>query len=324
MALVPPGAPMVSSAALRANNQGVVLFMSITVVGSIALDTVETPSGRHEDGLGGAAVYFSLAAANYTSVNLVGVVGTDFPDEHVELLSRKDIDLTGLQKVEGKTFRWSGRYHDDVNLRDTLDTQLNVFENFHPKLPDHAKDAKFLFLGNIHPSLQLEVLEQASADFIALDTMNLWIESTPDELKKVLKRIDCLVINDSEAKELTGEWTLLKCAHAIRKLGPEIIVIKKGEHGCLMFLDDRIFSAPGLPMPEVIDPTGAGDSFAGGFLGYLDDRDLVDFDTLRKGVIHGSVVASFTCEEFGPKRLANITAHDIAQRYITFMELASI
>lgn len=298
--------------------------MSITVVGSIALDTVETPSGRNEDGLGGAATYFSLAAANYTSVNLVGVVGADFPEAHIELLRSKKINLDGLERANGKTFRWGGRYHDDINERDTIFTELNVFEHFHPTLPDFAKSAPFLFLGNIHPALQLEVLDQANARFVALDTMNLWIENTPKELAAVLKKIDAIIINDSEAKQLTGEWTLLKCAHAIAKMGPKTIIIKKGEHGCLLFVEDRMFSAPGLPMLEVIDPTGAGDSFAGGFMGYLASRDIVDFDVLRKAVIHGSVIASFTCEAFGPERLAAINGNDIAHRYITFMELASI
>lgn len=298
--------------------------MSITVVGSIALDTVETPSGKREDCLGGAATYFALAAAHYTTVNLVGVVGDDFPPEHIELLRSKGVNLDGLEQVEGKTFRWSGRYHDDVNVRDTLDTQLNVFEHFHPKLPETARTAPYLFLGNIHPALQLEVLEQASPKFTALDTMNLWIDVGLDELKTVLRRIDALIINDSEAKQLTGEWTLLKCAHAIADLGPKIVVIKKGEHGCLLFMEDRTFSAPGLPLPEVVDPTGAGDSFAGGFMGYLTGRGTIDFDALRKAVIHGSVVASFTCEKFGPSRLAEIDGNDIARRYISFMELAAI
>ncbi len=296
--------------------------MSLTVVGSVALDTVETPSGRNEEGLGGAAVFFSLAAANYTPVNLVGVVGTDFPARHVELLRKKGINLDGLERVEGRTFRWAGRYHEDLNQRDTLDTQLNVFEHFHPKLPQAAREAEYLFLGNIHPALQMEVLEQTRPKFIALDTMNLWINATRDDLVKVLKHVDALIINDSEVYDLTGERNLVRGARAIQEMGPRIIAPKKGEHGCLLFVEDRMFSAPALPMEHVIDPTGAGDTFAGGFMGYIAQKDSTDFDTLRRAVIHGSVVASYTCEKFGPERLAEIDLNDIAQRYADFVELA--
>ncbi len=296
--------------------------MSLTVVGSVALDTVETPSGRNDEGLGGAAVFFSLAAANYTPVNLVGVVGTDFPPRHVDLLRKKGINLDGLEQVDGRTFRWAGRYHEDLNQRDTLDTQLNVFEHFHPKLPQAAREAEYLFLGNIHPALQMEVLEQSKARFIALDTMNLWINATRDDLVKVLKHIDALVINDSEVYDLTGERNLVRGARAIQKMGPRIIAPKKGEHGCLLFVGDRVFSAPALPMEHVVDPTGAGDTFAGGFMGYIAQKNSTDFDTLRRAVIHGSVVASYTCEKFGPERLAEINIDDIAQRFADFVELA--
>ncbi len=296
--------------------------MSVTVVGSVALDTVETPWGRNENGLGGAATFFSLAAANYTRVHLVGVVGEDFPEEHVELLATRDIDLAGLERTAGKTFRWSGRYHEDVNVRDTLDTQLNVFEEFHPKLPEAARQAKYLFLGNIHPSLQMEVMEQASASFVALDTMNLWIDIALDDLKAVLKRVDAILINDSEVKDLTGARTLVKGAEAIRELGPSTVVVKKGEHGCLLFGEDRVFAAPALPLAEVVDPTGAGDTFAGGFMGYVTQTDAVDFDTLRQAVIHASVLASFTCEAFGVERLASLDDAAIAARYETFKDLA--
>ena len=296
--------------------------MSVTVVGSVALDTVDTPAGKNEEGLGGAAVFFSLAAANYAQVHLVGVVGEDFPAEHIDLLQGKGINLDGLEHADGKTFRWTGHYHDDINLRDTLDTQLNVFENFHPRLPEAARNAKYLFLGNIHPALQLEVLEQASPEFVALDTMNLWIDITRDELKQVLKRVDAIVINDSEVVDLTGEHNMVKGAHAIRELGPRIVVIKKGEHGCLLFEGDRVFSAPALPMRTVVDPTGAGDTFAGGFIGYIAREDSIDFPMLRRAVIHGSVVASFTCEEFGVARLAEIGQEDISRRYEAFAKLA--
>jgi sugar/nucleoside kinase (ribokinase family) len=296
--------------------------MSLAVVGSVALDTVDTPAGKNEEGLGGAATFASIAASNYTDVSLVGVVGTDFPPEHIQLLESKGIDLDGLERAEGKTFRWTGHYHDDINLRDTLDTQLNVFEHFHPKLPDAARNADYLFLGNIHPALQMEVLEQSSSKFVALDTMNLWIDITKDDLIKVLGKIDALIINDEEVFELTGERNLVKGARLIQKMGPRIVAPKKGEHGCLLFVDDRIFSAPALPMEQVADPTGAGDTFAGGFMGYIAHQGATDFNTLRRAVIHGSVLASFTCEKFGVDRLAEVGQAEIEARYAEFVELA--
>jgi sugar/nucleoside kinase (ribokinase family) len=297
--------------------------MSVTVVGSVALDTVETPWGRNEAGLGGAAVYFALAATNYTRVHLVGVVGEDFPDEHVRLLEAKGIDLSGMARMPGKTFRWTGRYHEDVNVRDTLDTQLNVFEDFHPKLPKAARHAKYLFLGNIHPGLQREVLEQAQAEFVALDTMNLWIHTAANELDAVLKRVHAIIINDSEVKDLTGERNLVKGAAAVLQLGPRIVVVKKGEHGCLLFENGRTFAAPALLLADVTDPTGAGDTFAGGFMGYIAQQDSTDALTLRRAVIHGNVVASFTCEAFGPARLAQTDAAAIQQRFQTFQDLVA-
>lgn len=296
--------------------------MDVTVVGSIALDTVETPSGLNEEGLGGAATFFSLAAANYAPVHLVGVVGEDFPEEHVRLLESRKIILDGLERAQGKTFRWTGKYHEDVNNRDTLETQLNVFEHFHPKLPAAACEAPFLFLGNIHPSLQIEVLEQAKPKFVGLDTMNLWINIAQDELREVLKRVDVIIINDSEVRDLTGETNLVKGAKAVKALGPRIVVIKKGEHGCLLYSDEDIFSAPAYPIEEVVDPTGAGDTFAGGFLGHLAGTGKSDPATLRQAVIHGSVVASFTCEKFGPDRLAEIGLDDITARFAEFKKLA--
>ncbi len=297
--------------------------MSLAVVGSIALDTVETPWGKNEEGLGGAATYFSLAASNYTSVHLVGVVGEDFPQEHVALLESKGIDMEGMERAAGKTFRWTGRYHKNVNMRDTLDTQLNVFETFHPKLPEKARNAKYLFLGNIHPSLQLEVLDQAHAGFVALDTMNLWIHTTREELGRVLRRVDALIINDSEVHDLTQEANTIKGARAIRELGPRIIVVKKGEHGCLLFDGDSIFAVPAFPLDDVLDPTGAGDSFAGGFMGHIARQDSTDDATLRQAVVHGSVVATFTCQAFGPNRLATITMNDITARYDAFRSVTA-
>lgn len=298
--------------------------MSITVVGSIALDTVETPWGRNDNGLGGAAVYFALAAANLAPVNLVGVVGDDFPNKHVELLRSKQIDLAGLERVAGKTFRWSGRYHADVNERDTLDTQLNVFAEFHPKLPETARAASYLFLGNIHPSLQLEVLEQSRAKFVALDTMNLWINTTRDALLDVLKRVDVIIINDSEAKLLTGEANLVKAARGVQALGPRVVVVKKGEHGAMLFGGaHEVFAIPALPLTDVVDPTGAGDSFAGGFMGCLAKEDRTEFDTLKRAIVHGCAVASFTCEAFGPDALARVTPAALAQRVQAIRNLMS-
>ncbi len=296
--------------------------MSVTVVGSVALDTVETPAGRNVEGLGGAAVFFSLAASNYTRVNLVGVVGEDFPEQHMRMLRSKNIALEGLERAPGRTFRWSGRYHDDVNQRDTLDTQLNVFEHFQPKLPDAARDAKYLFLGNIHPELQLEVLRQSRAEFVAMDSMNLWIQIARESLEKVLAKVDCLIINDEEVYLLTGERNLVRGTRKIQQMGPAIIAPKKGEHGCLLFHGQQIFSAPAFPMADVVDPTGAGDTFAGGFMGHIAEQDSTNFDTLKRAVIHGSVVASYTCEEFGTSRLEQVTRSDIATRYDAFVALS--
>ena len=299
--------------------------MSVTVVGSVALDTVETPMGKSVDGLGGAAVYFSLAASVFGPVHLVGVVGEDFPEEHVRLLEEKGIDIEGLEYAAGKTFRWSGRYHGDVNERDTLDTQLNVFEEFHPKLPAAAAGAPFLFLGNIHPALQMEVLSQARHRFAGLDTMNLWIDITLDELLGVLKRVDLLAINDAEAKQLTGQLNLRDAAARIQALGPRIVVIKKGEHGCMLFGEEpgQIFALPAFPLKNVVDPTGAGDSFAGGFMGYLASQQKTDFETLRQAAVFGTVMASFTCEAFGPDWLAEVDTGLRDARYSEFRRFAS-
>jgi sugar/nucleoside kinase (ribokinase family) len=294
------------------------MSQSVTVVGSVALDTVETPTGKNEEGLGGAATYFSLAAANYCPVRLVGVVGQDFPEEHVALLDSKGIDLEGLERSEGETFRWVGRYHENMNDRDTLETHLNVFEQFHPKLPEAAQSSKYLFLGNIHPSLQLEVLEQTQADFVALDTMDLWINIEQDALRDVLKRVNAIIINDSEVDLFTGQRNLVQGAKALHAMGPDIAVIKKGEHGCMLMIGDDIFAIPAFPLPSVVDPTGAGDSFAGGFMGYIAQQDKTDFHTLKNAVVHGSVVASHTCEQFGPDRLAQVSPESIDLRYKDF------
>ncbi len=297
--------------------------MSVTVVGSVALDTVESPAGRNLDGLGGAATYFSLAASHYTKVHVVGVVGDDFPQAHVDLLAGRGVDIDGLEHAPGKTFRWSGRYHEDVNQRDTLDTQLNVFEQFQPKLTDAARKAKFLFLANIHPTLQISVLDQAGAAFVGLDTMNMWINTTREDLLKVLARVDVLIINDSEVKDLTGESNVVKGARAILLLGPSIVVVKKGEHGCMLFRQDDIFAVPAFPLTHVADPTGAGDSFAGGFMGYLAQYETIDLASLKRAVVYGTVTASFTCEQFGPARLTEIDREIIEKRYEAFRHLTA-
>ncbi len=296
--------------------------MSLTVVGSVALDTVETPLGKVEEALGGAAVYFSLAASHFTPINLVGVVGEDFPEEHVQLLASRDINLDGLERADGKTFRWTARYHDDVNDRDTLDTQLNVLESFQPKLSDAGKQAPYLFLANIHPGLQLDVLEQSKPKFVGLDSMNLWIDITPDLLKQVLGKVDCLVINDAEARQLTNEHNLPVAARQIHELGPKTVIIKKGEHGCLLFsADGKTFAAPALPLDRVVDPTGAGDTFAGGFMGYIAEQGNTEWETMKKAIVHGTVLASFTCESFGPDSLAAVSREDIARRVAQFETL---
>lgn len=298
--------------------------MDVAVVGSVALDTVETPWGRAEDCLGGAATYFSLAAAIYARVGLIGVIGEDFPQEHIELLARRGVDLEGLERTSGRTFRWRGRYHQDVNRRDTLETQLNVFEQFRPKLPPSARDARYLFLANIHPALQLDVLNQIQAEFVGLDTMDLWIRTTPQELREVLKRVHVIIINDSEARQLTGQDNLIKAARNVAKLGPETVVIKKGEHGCLLVQRDNLFVMPAYPLENVVDPTGAGDSFAGGFMGFLARKNSTDFDTLRHAAAYGSVTASFACEAFGPDRLGKIGIHDVEMRYQSLRRLSAL
>ncbi len=294
--------------------------MSITVVGSVALDTVETPYGKSESELGGAATYFSISASFFTRVNMIGVIGNDFPEEYIQILKSRNINLDGLKRVEGKTFRWSGRYHRDINQRDTLDTQLNVFETFTPTISKEISQVPYLFLGNIHPSLQLDVLRQAFPRFTGMDTMNLWIETTPEDLQEVLSRIDILFINDSEAKQLSGEENLKKASREILTLGPDILVIKKGEHGCLVFFEDEdIFSLPAYLLEDVVDPTGAGDSFAGGFMGYIAYRNSIDPEVLKEATVVGTVIASFTCESFGPRRLLSLTGEELKNRCYEFL-----
>ena len=300
--------------------------MSLLVVGSIALDTIETPFGRADNVGGGSAVYISAAASYFTApIKFVGVVGSDFPKSEIDFLKSRGIDTEGLQVVEGgKTFRWSGRYHYDLNERDTLDTQLNVFENFNPVLPESYTKSTYVVLGNINPALQLLVINSLvqKPELIVCDTMNLWIKEKCDELLEVLKRVDVLIVNDSEARLLVSEPNLIKAARKIVKLGPRTMIIKKGEHGALLFTDDKIFSAPAFPFEFICDPTGAGDSFAGGFVGHLARTEDLSDHNLKKAVIYGSVMASFCVGKFGTEGLKDLSDVDIHRRYRDFIELS--
>ena len=301
--------------------------MSLLVVGSVAYDGIETPFGKTDRILGGSATYISLASSYFTEdIELVGVVGKDFADEDIELFKSKHIDLEGLQvDKSGNTFFWKGKYHHDLNMRDTLDTQLNVFEHFDPIIPDSYKDADFVALGNIEPSLQHKVLEQVTDPrLVVMDTMNFWIEGTPDALKKTLKGVDLLVINDSEARELADEPNLITAAEKVRAMGPDSLIIKKGEHGALLFTGDEIFSAPAYPVIDIFDPTGAGDTFMGGLLGWLAYTNDLTPRNMRRAVIMGSVMASFCVEKFGPERLKNLTESEIYNRYKEFRRLSVI
>ena len=299
--------------------------MGLLVVGSLGLDTVATPFDKVEDALGGSATYISLAASYFGGpVELVGVVGSDFPKQYLRTMEDHNIDLEGLQIVEGgKTFRWSGKYHYDLNVRDTLFTELNVFQNFNPIIPDSFKKAKYICLGNIDPVLQEKVLDQLNEpQFIVCDTMNYWIEGKKNELLKLLPRVNVLIINDSEARLLAHEPNLIRAAKKIRALGPEILIIKKGEHGALLFTEDTVFSAPAYPMETIFDPTGAGDSFAGGFIGYLyKTRDLSP-ESLKRAVIYGSTMASFCVEKFSTRGLEDLSYLQIQDRYREFMQLS--
>jgi len=299
--------------------------MSVLVVGSMALDTVETPFGKVENILGGSASYFSLAASNFTDVNVVAVVGNDFPEEHIQLLESHDIKLDGVKREEGETFRWVGHYGYDLSEAKTLETHLNVFETFNPVLPDHYKDIDIVFLANIDPEIQYEVLQQVKKPkLVACDTMNFWIESKPEQLKKLLGHVDILMINDAETRELSGEPIIAKAARKIMDLGPKILIVKRGEYGALMFSKDGIFYAPSYPLEEVFDPTGAGDTFAGGFMGYVASHDINNVNDYKRAVIYGSVLASFTVEDFSVNRLAKLTKDEIEARYLAFMNLSNI
>lgn len=290
--------------------------MSILVIGSVAFDTISTPFGEADEVLGGSACYFSTSASFFTDVDLVAVVGDDFPQQHIDFLSSRGIGLEGLQQAEGQTFRWKGRYEYDLNEAHTLDTQLNVFEQFKPVLPESYRDAEYVFLANIDPELQLEVLEQVkNPRLVACDTMNFWISGKRDALIKTLARVDTLVINEAEVRQLANEPNLVKAAAIVRSFGPKTLVVKRGEYGVLMFGEHSIFSAPAYPLEEVFDPTGAGDTFAGGFIGYLSSTRNLDEENLRKAIVFGSVMASFTVEKFSLDRLRNLEYQEIEDRY---------
>ncbi len=299
--------------------------MSVLVVGSVAYDTLETPAGRAEKVLGGSASYFALAASFFTDVNLVGVVGDDFGPEQMSAFEGRRIDLQGLEHAPGKTFHWQGKYSTDLNSRETICTDLNVFEHFKPKLPESYRKSDRLFLGNIEPSLQRDVLEQVDdPQLVGCDTMNLWINHRLEELKKTLSKVEVLLINDSEAKELAGDWNVIRAARKIRAMGPQTLIIKKGEHGALLFQEDSCFLASAFPLEHVKDPTGAGDSFAGGLMGYLDQSDSHDEATFRQAVIMGSTVASFCCEDFGVERLLTLEQQEINDRFHEFASMVHI
>jgi sugar/nucleoside kinase (ribokinase family) len=296
--------------------------MSILVVGSVAYDSVETPFGRAERVLGGSASFFSVAASYFAPVGLVGVVGDDFGERELTVFRRHRVDLQGLERVAGKTFHWQGKYSYDLNSRDTLCTDLNVFEFFKPKIPAAYRRSEYVFLGNIDPVLQRDVLAQVETPkLVACDTMNFWIAGKLHELKQTLSRVDVLLINDAEARQLSGEWNIVKAARAIRALGPRTLVIKKGEHGVLMFSDEGSFAAPAYPLEAVFDPTGAGDTFAGGFLGYLANAGSLNEPNLRKAVIMGSTLASFSVEAFSLDRLLTLSRAEIDDRFRLFKRL---
>lgn len=296
--------------------------MSILVVGSVAYDTVETPFGRAEKVLGGSASFFSVAAAFFAPVNLVAVVGDDFSAAAMAAFEGRPIDLEGLERTAGKTFHWQGKYSYDLNSRETVCTDLNVFEFFKPRIPDRYRRSEHVFLGNIDPVLQRQVLDQVERPrLVACDTMNFWISGKPEEVRRTLAAVDVLLINDAEARQLSGEWNVVKAARAIRALGPHTLVIKKGEHGVLMFSEEGSFAAPAYPLEEVFDPTGAGDTFAGGFLGYLAGAPKVDEAALRRAVVMGSTLASFCVEAFSLDRLLTLSRPEIDARYRLFKRL---
>lgn len=301
--------------------------MTNLIVGTVAFDAIETPYGKTDKIIGGAATYISLSASFFTNkLNLVSVVGGDFPDSAIKMLQNHKVDTAGLQiKKNEKTFFWSGRYHNNMNSRDTVETQLNVLEKFDPIVPKEFLESEFLMLGNLVPSVQQKVLDQMTKRpiLIVLDTMNFWMDNCWDDLIEALKNVDVLTINDEEAQQLSGEHSLVKAAKKIRTMGPKYLIIKKGEHGALLFGKNKIFSAPALPIEKVFDPTGAGDSFAGGFIGHLSNQKEISFENMKTAVIYGSVMASFCVEKFGTERLTEISQQDVQERAQKFIDLSS-
>lgn len=299
--------------------------MSLLVVGTVAFDALETPFGKTDKILGGAATYIGLSASYFLkNSNLVSVVGNDFPQKHIALLNEKGVDTDGLQiDPNGKTFFWKGKYHNDMNTRDTLETQLNVLETFDPKVPEAYKDCEYLMLGNLLPAVQQQVLDQLPKrpKLVVLDTMNFWMDNCWDDLIEALKGVDVLTINDEEARQLSGEYSLVKAAKKILTMGPKFLIIKKGEHGALLFNENEVFFAPALPLEEVFDPTGAGDTFAGGFLGYIASTNDISFENMKRAVIYGSAMASFCVEKFGTERLQNLSDSEVKSRIQQFVDL---
>jgi sugar/nucleoside kinase (ribokinase family) len=301
--------------------------MSLITIGTMAFDAIETPFGKTDRIVGGSATYVAYAAANFVKpVQQVSIVGDDFPKEEMDELKKRGVQLDGVEIVPGKkSFFWSGRYHEDMNTRDTLITDLNVLADFNPKLPDSYQGAEFVMLGNLQPQIQMQVINQLKKrpKLIAMDTMNFWMEIAMPELKEVLKHIDLLLVNDAEARQLTGQFSLVKAARSIMEMGPKYLIIKKGEHGALLFHDENVFFAPALPLEEVFDPTGAGDTFAGGFMGHLAKTGDISFENMKRGIIVGSAMASFCVEKFGPTRLKEINRGDIDRRIQMFKDLVS-
>lgn len=296
----------------------------LVIVGTVAFDAIETPFGKTDKILGGAATFIGLAASQFNVDGaIVSIVGGDFPKEDLKMLESKGMDISGLEVVEdGKTFFWSGKYHNDMNTRDTLITDLNVLADFNPVVPENYRDAEVVMLGNLHPTVQLGVIAQMdSPKLIVLDTMNFWMNSALEELMQVIAKVDVITINDEEARQLSGEYSLIKAAHKIMEMGPKYVVIKKGEHGALLFAEDDVFFAPALPLEEVFDPTGAGDTFAGGFTGYLAKTGDYSYENMKNAIINGSALASFCVEKFGPERLLNLSRKEVHQRLQQFKSL---
>lgn len=296
--------------------------MSVLVVGTVAFDSIETPVGSVERVLGGSASYFALGASYFAPVRIVGVIGQDFPQDYLDLFTQRGVDIQGIKRERGDTFHWRGRYHEDINQRDTIELHLNVLAGYEPQLPESYRDAEYVFLGNIDPVMQMEVLNQIRRmKLVVCDTMDHWIRESAAELRKVLQRIEMLVLNDSEARLLSGYNNIVQAARAILRMGPKMVLVKRGEYGVLQFSDSTVFATPAYPLEEVFDPTGAGDSFAGGFMGQLSRSGDLSQGGLRRAIVYGSVVASFTVEDFGVKRLTDLSVPQIEERYQRFVQL---